>query len=196
MKRLVLFSVAAMYFAMNLAAQNADKKVNVPKENSKVTKEYDENGNLTKFDSVYTYSWSSDTTLVNSISPDQLKNIFGDQFGFFPDSSFMDNSFIQNFDDFFAQPLQNKADSTLMKKYGNHAPFQLFGFNNDSIDMNFPDFGDIFQNFNQNNQDSVLSGSRFPQQKSMDEMMKMLQDHLKRFEEQHKKLLNNESDWQ
>lgn len=195
MKRLVLFSVVALFYAMNLAAQNAEKKVNVPKENSKVTKEYDENGNLTKFDSVYTYSWSSDTTLLNSVSPDQLRDIFGDQFGFFSDSSFRSDSFIQNFDDFFAQPFHDNSDSTLMKKFGNQPHFQFFGFDNDSTEMNFPDFGEFFQNFNQNNQDSVLSGSQFPQQKSMDEMMKMLQKHMKQFEELHKELLNNEPDW-
>ena len=56
MKRFVLFSFLNLCLIVGVLAQNQDKKQNQPKENSKVTKEYDEKGNLTKFDSVYTYS--------------------------------------------------------------------------------------------------------------------------------------------
>ncbi|MFY9151446.1 MAG: hypothetical protein WAO52_05495 [Prolixibacteraceae bacterium] len=190
MKRLILFSMATMCLAMNLLAQKSEKKINAPKENSKVTKEYDEKGNLTRFDSVYTFSWSGDTTL-NTISPDQFQNLFGDHFGFFPDSSFMGNSFFKNFDEFFTNPFNDQPDSVMMKRFGIHPDPRFFGFDNDSINMIPRQLDDFFQFFNQSDRDSTRSSSSFHKPKSMDEVMKMFQQQMKEMEEQQRKFFKN-----
>lgn len=190
MKRLIVFSMATMCLAVNLLAQKAEKKINAPKENSKVTKEYDENGNLTRFDSIYTYSWSGDT-ILNSISPDQFQNLFGDHFGFFPDSSFTGNSFFKNFDEFFTNPFNDQPDSVMMKRFGIHPDPQFFGFDKDSLAVSPNQIDHFFQFFNQSDRDSTKSGSLFYQPKSMDEMMKILQKQMKEMEEQQRKFFKN-----
>lgn len=61
---LSLMSCNAQEDKKNLAEESASTEVNQdqkvpPKGNWKVTKEYDENGNIVKFDSVYSYSYSN-----------------------------------------------------------------------------------------------------------------------------------------
>lgn len=104
MKRLVIFSFLNLCLVIGLMAQNPEKKQNLPQENSKVTKEYDEKGNLIKFDSVYSYSWSGDTTMMKSLSPEDLSKMFGGSFEFFNDSTFHSKSFFDDFDKMFANP--------------------------------------------------------------------------------------------
>lgn len=200
MKRQVLFSATAIFLALNLMAQKAEKKIITPRENSKVTKEYDENGKLTRYDSVYSFSWSGDTTLLNQISPDQFKNLFGDRFGNFPDSTFMGDSFLKNFDDFFAQPLDALPDSIRMKRFGNQRYFQFFGFDQDSLGFGFPGFDNFFGDFGKLEQDSITTGMHKhpgkPQSKSMEEMMNMLQEHMKKIQKQHQKFIEDQESWQ
>lgn len=200
MKRQVLFSVTAIFLALNLMAQKAEEKINVPRENSKVTKEYDENGNLTRYDSVYSYSWSGDTTLLKTISPDQFKNLFGDQFGNFPDSAFRGNSFLKNFDDFFGLPYDVQPDSIRMKRFGNQRHFQFFGFDQDSLGFGFPGFDNFFGDFGKLEQDSITTGMHKhpgkPQSKSMDEMMKLLQEHMSEMQKQQQKFIDDQENWQ
>lgn len=63
-----------------------------PDENVQVNKEYDEHGNLIKYDSIYSYSYSSDGKINDSIKMQFQKH--------FSNHSFFNDSF---FDDFFKQ---------------------------------------------------------------------------------------------
>ncbi|MFG6686001.1 hypothetical protein ACGK9U_05415 [Mariniflexile sp. HNIBRBA6329] len=72
--------------------QNSEEKALKPDENIQVNKEYDEFGNLTKYDSIYSYSYSSNGKLSDSIKL-KFKNHFSNH-------SFFNDSF---FDDFFKQ---------------------------------------------------------------------------------------------
>lgn len=182
MKRLVIFSFLNLYLVIGLMAQNPEKKQNLPQENSKVTKEYDEKGNLIKFDSVYSYSWSGDTTMMKSLSPEDLSKMFGGSFEFFNDSTFHSKSFFGDFDKMFADPFEQfdaKHDSLIMKQFGDQQFFQQFN-NNDSIAFGFKNFDDLFGNFFDNQNDSTaiekpddLAGKS--QQRSMSDMMEMFE---------------------
>jgi hypothetical protein len=194
MKRLVILSLLNLCLAIGLMAQSPDKKQNLPQQNSKVTKEYDENGNLTRFDSVYTYSWSGDTTMMKSFSPQDLSKMFGGNFGFLNDSAFNGKSFFEDFDKMFANPFSQGQDSLLMKHFGQGHQFHQF--NNDSIAFNFKDFDDIFGNFfeSENDTASVKKQDKIAgksQSKSMEEMMQMFQQQFKEMEKRHKQFFEN-----
>ena len=64
MKQFLLSVILAMCLILNSLAQKPVQKSNSPKEDVKVNREYDEKGNLIKFDSIHTYNWSGDTTMV------------------------------------------------------------------------------------------------------------------------------------
>ena len=196
MKRFVLFSFLNLCLIVGVWAQNQDKKQNQPKENSKVTKEYDEKGNLTKFDSVYTYSWSSDSAFQNSFSPKDFPNMFGEDFGFFSDSTFKGHSFFDEFDQLFAQPFNGVRDSMLMKQFKQFQNFRNFDFDGDSIAPNSSNFDDFLGRMTPNKNDSILS--KYPRNslglhpKSMEEMMKMLQFQMQEMEEYHRKFFKEQ----
>ena len=191
MKRLVIFSLLNLCLVIGLIAQNPDKKQNLPKENSKVTKEYDEKGNLIKFDSVYSYSWSGDSTMMKSFSPEDLSKMFGGGFNLFADSTFNNQSFFGDFDKMFANPFGQfgaNQDSILQKHFGGKHDFQQF---NDSSAFNFQNFDDMFGNFFESEKDSSsakkqdkIAGKSQP--KSMEEMMQMFQQQFKEMEKRHK----------
>lgn len=197
MKRLVIFSFLNLCLVIGLMAQNPEKKQNLPQENSKVTKEYDEKGNLIKFDSVYSYSWSGDTTMMKSLSPEDLSKMFGGSFEFFNDSTFHSKSFFDDFDKMFANPFtpfNQKQDSLLLKHFGQE--HQLHQFNNDSITFNFNDLDDMFGNFFENKEDTSsvkkqdkIAGKTQP--KSMEEMMQMFQQQFKEMEKRHRQFFEN-----
>lgn len=200
MKRFILFSFMTMCLIINSLAQKPDQKSNSPKENSTVKREYDENGNLIRFDSTYTYSWSGDTTLMKSLSPENFPDLFDYPFGFFQDSTFRGHSFFDEFDQFFAQPFSGKQDSVLMKRFGIRPQFHNFHSQGDSLAMNHG-FDNFFEFFSHNPNDSIHSktprkGQQIPQPKSMDEMMKMLHEQMKAMEEQHRKFFEDQPKWQ
>lgn len=62
MKRvyIILFPLLILMPAISFAQDKKDK--NLPKKDIKVNREYDEDGNLIRYDSTYVYSWSSDST--------------------------------------------------------------------------------------------------------------------------------------
>jgi hypothetical protein len=197
MKRFVLFSFLNIFLITSLLAQNPDKKQNLPKENSKVTKEYDEKGNLIKFDSLYTYSWSGgDTTMLKSFSPKDFPEVFGNDFGFFPDSTFKGHSFFDDFDQLFAQPFNGVRDSMLMKKFEQFHSFKNFDFPNDSIALNFNMPDNFFDENGKGKKDSI--NSRSPHNslglhpKSMEEMMQMLQLRMQEMEEYQRKFFQKQ----
>ncbi|MFI0430787.1 hypothetical protein [Mariniflexile sp. HMF6888] len=79
----------------NCMAQNKQKTKEdslKPNENVQVNKEYEEHGNLIKYDSIYSYSYSSDGKINDSIKMQFQKH--------FKNHSFFNDSF---FDDFFKQ---------------------------------------------------------------------------------------------
>lgn len=196
MKRLFIISILGLSLAISSMAQNSVKKQNLPKENSKVTREYDEKGNLIKFDSVYTYSYSSDSTLMKEFSPKDFSGFFGSDFGFSNDSTFKGKSFFEDFDKMFASPFgrfDSKQDSIFLKHFGKDHPFTPFG--NDSTAFNFKNFDDMFGNFYESGKDTSsikkqdkIAGRSQP--KTMEEMIRMFQQQFKEMEKQHKQFFD------
>jgi hypothetical protein len=190
MERIIVLLAMAICFSFHSKAQKSDQKPNAPKEDIKVNREYDEKGNLIKFDSVYSYSWSGDSTLMKSISPENFPELFGNHFGNFPDSAFLGDSFFGGFDPFF-KLFGGKQDSALLKRFGPNSNFPDFEFRNDSLAMNFKNLDDFFKDFGLTQKDSVSAKS--PHQKyhgfpdgSMDEMMKIFEDQMRQMEEHQK----------
>ncbi|PTN10274.1 hypothetical protein [Mangrovibacterium marinum] len=111
MKKLIPFVM--LLFVAPMAQAQQREKPGEPNEQSKVTREYDENGNLIRFDSTYVKSWSSDSTMT--MSPEdveqlqkQMQEMFSGAFGDDADNFFGD-PFPGSAKDFFNQP----GDSTL-----------------------------------------------------------------------------------
>lgn len=184
-------ALLALFFCFQLAlmAQKPKSDQAAPKEDIKVNREYDEKGNLIKFDSVYSYSWSGDTTLTKAF-PKDFPNLFGDHLGSFPDSAFFENFFSNDLDRSFFKPFSSKKDSLLNLHGFKH--FRNFQFKNDSISSDFLGFGDFFGQFNGNKHDSISSkapgASKInPQAKSMNGMMKMMEQQMKEMEEYQRK---------
>lgn len=193
MKRCMFFLALLFGFQLQMTAQKSESDEVAPKEDIRVNREYDENGNLIKFDSIYSYSWSGDTTLFESISPENLQNLFGDHFGFFPDSTFLGKSFFDDFDQSFFSPFGSKSDSILNQ-------FRSFHFKRDSIDQDFMGIDDFFRQFNENKNDSILSKTPhtapFQQHpKTIDEMIKMLQQQMKEMEKRQKEFFKEQPEW-
>jgi len=180
-----------MGLIINSLAQQPQKKSISPKENSTVKREYDEKGNLIRFDSTYTYSWSGDTTLMKQMNPEDMDNFFSGHLKFFNDSSFLGNSFFDDFDPMFSHFMGMMPDSTLMKKFG-MKEFHSFNFDNDSLAENFPDFDNFFEFTIPEENDSISAKNKkepfAANRHSMDDVMKMFQEQMRAMEEQHRKL--------
>jgi hypothetical protein len=166
-------------------AQTGNPKKNSPKEDIKVNREYDEQGNLIRFDSTYTYNWSSDSTRINEMMPENFNHFFDDQFKLFNDSTAGGNSFFRDFDLPFDSPFSSKHDSLLMKKFGMDN-FRFFNFDGDSLHSNFKDFDDLLGQMEPNKKDSITSGHKTPGKTtphSTQDMLKMIQQQMKEMEE-------------
>ncbi len=105
---------------------NEEDKINLveePKGTWKVDKEFDENGNLIRYDSIY--SWSSDSKFDNLTSNDRDSLIKSLKSRFFTNYSGFEN---QGFEDVFSQ------DSLFSKRFFND---DFFGsnFGNDFMDI-------------------------------------------------------------
>ncbi|MBN1597332.1 MAG: hypothetical protein JW894_03495 [Bacteroidales bacterium] len=102
-----------------IKAQHKDENTPAPGGNYKVEKEYDENGNLIHYDSVYTYSWNSgDSTIIDSL------------FGNWDESFFPNQSFLFNHDflfDFDNDPFFTLPDDSIQNK----SPGNRYSFNDD-----------------------------------------------------------------
>lgn len=129
-KIVTLFSVLFVFASCN-AQESKDKKIPQnndrelaeakPKESWKVDKEFDEDGNLIRLDSTYTWSFSSDGKEISPETVDSLMDSFrlrlnsnypsmfnNDLFGFFAHDSIGTRSFFQ--EDFFMKNWQNRMD--------------------------------------------------------------------------------------
>jgi len=97
---LLLFLFVIIYYSNNIQAQN--KSESKPDVHINVNREFDEKGNVIKYDSTYSWSWSSDgsQSINDSIAakfPQILNNksffdnSFNNQFNFFNDTTFFGN---------------------------------------------------------------------------------------------------------
>jgi len=114
MKQIVMVAVAVFMGYLNCNGQIVDNGAadgkNSPKTNIKVNKEYDKQGNLIRYDSTYSYSYSNMET--DTIFNDSIFSSFRDHFNhrflfsedpFFKDFFFQDSVMKDDFfnDDFF-----------------------------------------------------------------------------------------------
>ena len=90
MKKLVFIPIFVVLFLEGFSQEKNLKPTDstMPKENIQVNKQYDENGNLTRYDSIYSYSYSSSNKMNDSLQAVfqkyfKDKNVFPD--GFFED---------------------------------------------------------------------------------------------------------------
>ena len=192
MKRFILLSILGAGIFGICLAQSKDLKKNSPKEDIKVNKKYDEKGNLIQYDSTYTYNWSSDTTFMNQMSPEDIKNFFGDHSKFFNDNSLMGNSFFEDFDQMFSSHFGMMPDSTMMKKFGIEHSQE---FENDSLNSVFPDFDNLFGfSLPDKNDSSAVKnkqGSIASSPHSIDDMMKMMQQQMQKMEKMQRKFFED-----
>lgn len=198
MKRYIILLALSVVFLVTIVAQNpksnktqqAQQDKTKPKEDIRVNREYDEKGNLIKFDSIYSYSYSSDSTLKDF----DFKN-FSDSFGmnmkFFNDSAFS-QFFMKDFDSFFSDSFMQHQDSMLSKLNKMH---QLH-FQNDSTGHPQMDMDKFFQQFQQFHGDSNSTMEPFFHEfnfdsKGMEEMMEQMQKQMEQFQSQQQSPLKN-----
>jgi len=166
----------------------------IPEEQIIVNKEYDENGNLTGYDSTYIHSWSGDTTLSFDFDdrmffgegiPD-MDNIMKE---FFNDSTRKNFTFPHQLhsspfnDQIFNDFEFSTQDSLFMRK---------FNFNSDSIypfDQNFvfPDLNLLEKELKEHFNAHPLEEFQSPQQKKeWEELMKKHRKEMEEFREKWK----------
>ncbi|RKD87816.1 hypothetical protein [Mangrovibacterium diazotrophicum] len=125
MKKFV--SLVILVLAIDLVQAQTQESTKQPNEQSKVTREYDENGNLIRFDSTYVKSWSSDSTMAPQ-DIEQLQKQMEEMFS---------GSFGEDSDSFFGSPFPGSA-----KEF-----FQHFGQEYGDSTMNMPGFQSSFPDF-------------------------------------------------
>ncbi|MGE5449325.1 MAG: hypothetical protein ACM3PR_13265, partial [Bacteroidales bacterium] len=189
MKRYIILLALSVVFLISIVAQNpkSNKTQNAkqdktkPKEDIRVNREYDEKGNLIKFDSVYSYSYSSDSTLKDF----DFKN-FSDPFEMnsklFNDSVFS-QFFMKDFDLHFPDSFMQNRDSMISKLNKMHN----LHFKNDSLAHNPMDMDEFFQQFQQFQGDSSSTMQPFFHEfnfdsKGMKEMMEQMQKQMEQFQ--------------
>lgn len=139
-----------------------------PKVDIKVKKETDENGNVTRYDSTYTWSWSSNGILPENIQED-LDNMLG-QFNLnsrinFNDSSFSDEPFKDLFDNDVLQGFQD------LQFHFRNFDQQYFEDLKKNLENMFDDefLGEMKEQLQ--NQDQIMKGKM----KDLEEKLKQLQ---------------------
>jgi len=100
MKNILIFLVSLLLFNTEINAQNdtinnSKPKKNYPKTDINVKKEYDEHGNLIRYDSSYSYYYSNinNDTILNDSILSEFKNHFNKRHLFFEDQFFKDYFF-------------------------------------------------------------------------------------------------------
>ncbi len=117
---LLIFSTVCKAQILNDSTQNSTK----PKVQVKVNKVYDENGNVVRYDSTYSWSYSSQST-ENKIDVDSLINRF---------MPYFHKHFSNSLNKSFSDPFFNLDDSNMMLDFFNNDHFfkqwqnQLFDF--------------------------------------------------------------------
>ncbi|MFD1613777.1 hypothetical protein [Gelatiniphilus marinus] len=107
----------------NVPKTNLEKQIEQPKGSWKVDKEFDENGNLIRYDSIYSWSSGNAFDALTNVERDSLMQSYKSRF--FKNFSRFRN---QGFEDFFSQ------DSLFSKQFFND---DFFGsdFGNDFMDI-------------------------------------------------------------
>ena len=123
MKRIFLIALAIPMIVLGCNGQSGNSKIqskeNLPNQNIVVSKEYDDNGNLIKYDSTYSYYYS--TIKQDSVLEQSIFNNFMNQFNrsySFSDSPFFKDFFFEDsllmFDfykkDFFYERFRNNME--------------------------------------------------------------------------------------
>lgn len=146
MKKSALITIIAMSFLACNAQEQKDKKqesINTPQESWSVNKETDENGNITRYDSTYTWSYSNLNGDSNTVKLDSVMQSFNDffqsnspfdwndHFSFFPknDSLLMNNFFKHDY--FFDQWNQHQLNIEKMMK-------EMDSIRNEFLNKNYP----------------------------------------------------------
>lgn len=116
----ILFIIIPFYFiSMGLYAQNESlKKINQPKTNIEVKREYDKNGNLIRYDSTYSYYYSNieNDSLFRDSLLNQFQNHFKKRHLFFEDQFYRDYFFSDSLFD-FNSPMKDFFEEFRNKKY-------------------------------------------------------------------------------
>ncbi|MFV0290059.1 MAG: hypothetical protein ACK5IJ_04060 [Mangrovibacterium sp.] len=129
MKSFILSLIAVVCFIPSFSQSTKKNLSSQPLEESNVIKEYDENGNLTRYDSTYTYSWSNADTLFQANfeeitkQMDQMMKQFHQNMNL---SSFTDSLFL-NFSNIDLNQIQQSFESS----------FSTFG-GKDSVIFTYP----------------------------------------------------------
>jgi hypothetical protein len=201
MKTSLIIVLIFFFLSPTLFGQKKDEPVTKPGEQITVNKEFDDQGNLIRFDSTYSFEWRGDTMLAfpggNPFPPDNFGDMGSLFNGFFSDSihhfSPFDNEWSQNLFDRYNQILKefnpsfpNKdffngfsfhADS-LNQSFGNDSTFEIpFDFDG----FNFPDMSEFYKQFDQLDN----HGQQFfnnDQQKEWNELMKRQQKEMEEFQ--------------
>jgi len=172
----------------NLEAQLKKGSSIQPGEEIKVRREFDEQGNLIKFDSIYQYNWTEDSSYSNSIIPDNFKQFFENPL-FIPDCKMSGKPFIGSFDQLIS-PNRMIPDSMIQEFFGNHLELNQFKWGNDSLNSGFKTFEEFFEGLNFNHTDSISDLNHFSHE-SMDEMFKAFQDQIKLMEKLSNEMFNS-----
>lgn len=156
MKKLVLFMV--MLFGGTVLFAQEKSKSKEPDQKISVNKEFDEKGNLIRYDSSIVRSWSADTTMsiadMESIHREMGKFMKGDNFSyFFGDSvDFANDAFREFHKDFFDR-WQDIPDSAFNR--------------NDTTGMQIPDMQFPFADFDKMQEEMMKQFGQFFQSDSI-----------------------------
>lgn len=182
MKKLIILLVLCIAGALNIYAQN--QQPDDTDEQIIVNKEYDENGNLIKYDSTYIHQWSSDSTINLSFGNgfpammgDSMINSLLQQFGMsqkFDFSPFFDQDFLNQ-----TQPVF--SDSTFINHFNMQA--QMFDFFNDpgfeqmqkQMQEQLEQFNRFMPQFQNENQQKEWENLMEKQRKEQEEFLRKLE---------------------
>ncbi|MDQ2177680.1 hypothetical protein [Marinifilum sp. D714] len=140
----ILFSIGILLLTFTAFGQNTENK-NLPKKDIKVNKEYDEDGNLIRYDSTYVNTWSSDST-----------------HHFFNDSAFFNKMDMSRMQKRMQEQLSRFFGPDSLRQKNNKHPF----FSDDFFNDDFFDSKMFRRNFHQ------ADSSRNDFFKELEEMMK------------------------
>ena len=190
MKKFVLTALTISLLSFVSQAQK-DTISSIPDEQITVNKEYDENGNLIRFDSTYVYQWNGTDTSINLNGG----NMFSFGFDHMPDMHLLLNEFFNDSSN-YSSPFNDPFFSTLfgidhefmdrwMEQFNGHSimPDSIINsFQKQFKHHQFPD--NFFDGFNQ-------QSPTFKSKQQQEEWEKLKQKHEKELEEFYKKWEND-----
>lgn len=195
MKRKMIFALLCIFGMVHLSAQELNKNEN-PDEQIIVKKEYDENGNLIKYDSTYVHQWSPDSTFTFPFEEDfafdgSIRDFMNN---FMNDSLMTGFGFPHHFslplfdEDFFMNPLDfSFPDSLLLKQFRvDHDSLfnRNFSFHHSfPHDFGFPDMDEIHKKMEEHLNQFGFENPDFKSKQQQDEWEKLMEKQQKEKEE-------------